>query len=98
LFSLDVAYWHLGDMPQLNFRDPILGTATVSRLFPTTWAGSLFVTGGTAVLRGYQPPVSVGAGVTHLGSRSLLWGVTAALGLTETAPQFSIGASWRVGL
>jgi len=97
-FGLDVAYWHLGDLAQLDFLDPILGTATVGRLFPTTWAGSVFVTGGTAALRGYQPPVSVGVGVTHLGRRNLLWGVTAAIGLTETAPQFSIGASWRVGL
>ena len=96
-FGLDVAYWHLGDLPQLNFRDPLLGTATVSRLFPPTWAGSLFVTGGTAALRGYQPPVSVGAGVTHLGGQRVLWGVTAAVGLTETAPQFSLGATWRVG-
>lgn len=96
--GLDVAYWHLGDLPQLDFRDPILGTATVGRLFPTAWAGTLFVTGGTAALRGYEPPVSVGAGVTHLGRPSLLWGFTVAVGLTETAPEFSIGASWRVGL
>lgn len=97
-FGLDVSYWHIGDLPQLDFRDPILGTATVSRLFPTTWAGSLFVTGGTGALRGFQPPIAIGAGVTHLGGGGLLWGATAAIGLTETAPQFSIGASWRVGL
>ena len=96
--GLDVSYWHLGDLPQLDFRDPVLGTATVSRLFPTKWAGSLFVTGGTTALRGFQPPVSVGAGVTHFGGRGMLWGITASAGLTETAPQFSVGASWRVGL
>jgi hypothetical protein len=96
--GLDISYWHLGDLPQLNFRDPILGTATVSRLFPTAWAGSLFLTGATAALRGYQAPVSIGAGVTHVGNRSVMWGFLANIGLTETAPQFSIGASWRVGL
>jgi len=97
-FGLDISYWHLGDLPQLDFRDPILGTATVSRLFPRTWAGSLFVAGGSAALRGYQPPVSVGAGMTHFGRRGLVWGVTGAIGLTETAPQLSVGASWRIGL
>ena len=96
-FGLDVSYWHLGDLPQLDFRDPVLASATVSRLFPTSWAGSLFAAGGTAALRGFQAPMSVGAGVTHLGGRRALWGVTAAVGLTETAPQFSVGASWRVG-
>jgi len=95
--GLDVSYWHLGDLPQLDLRDPVLATATVSRLF-TTWAGSLLVTGGTGVLRGYEPPVSVGVGVTHLGVGGSLWGVTAAVGLTETAPEVSLGASWRVGL
>ncbi len=97
-FGLDLSYWHLGDLPQLNFRDPILGTATASRFFPTSWAGSLFASAGTAALPGYQPPVSVGAGVTHFSRRHLAWGVTAAIGLTETAPQFAIGASWRIGL
>lgn len=96
LVGLDLAYWHLGDLPQLDFRDPVVATATASQVFAGTWGVSAFVTGSSGALRGYDAPLSVGAGVSRLGGT--LWGVTAAIGLTETVPDFSIAASWRIGL
>ncbi len=94
--GLDLSYWHVGDLPQLNFRDPVLATASLSDLFENTWGASLSVTAGSSALPGYQAPVSVGATLTHLGKGNL-WGLNAAVGLTETVPDFSIGASWRIG-
>ena len=95
--SLDVSYWHLGDLPTLDFRDPVTATASASHVFTNTWGASVFVTGGTAALRGYDGPLSLGATLTRLGKGNL-WGLTATVGFTETAPDFTIGANWRVGL
>jgi len=95
-FGLDVSYWHLGDPPTLDFRDPVTATASASDVLANTWGASLFVTGGTSALRGYAGPVSLGATLTRL-DRGNLWGLTATVGFTETVPDFSIGATWRIG-
>lgn len=97
LFGLDVAYWHLGDLPTLDFRDPVTATASAADVFGNTWGASLFVTGGTSALRGYDAPIALGATLTRLGQGNL-WGLTATVGFTETVPDLSIGASWRIGL
>lgn len=96
-FGVDLSYWHLGDPPTLDFRDPVIATVTASDVFANSWGASLFVTAGTSALRGYDAPVSLGATITRL-HRDALWGLTAAVGFTETVPDFSIGATWRVGL
>ncbi len=95
--GLDLSYWHLGDLPTLDFRDPVTATVSASDVFANTWGASAFVTGGTSALRGYEPPVSLGVTVTRLGKGNL-WGFTATVGFTETVPDLSIGASWRIGL
>ncbi len=57
----------------------------------------LLVSGGTAVLEGFDPPLTVAAGLTRsLGAQS--WSVLAGLGLTETAPDLTLGAAWSVRL
>ncbi len=95
--GLDVAYWHLGDMPALDFRDVVLGTATAGRAVSAKWAGSIFVSGGTAALRGYDAPASVGFTLARLG-KPALWGVTGAVGLTQTVPQVAVTLTGRVRL
>lgn len=94
-FSLDLAYWHLGDLPQLDFADPFMATATASALWGR-WGASFFVTGSTEALRGYDPPLAIGLGLTR-SHDATAWGVSAALGLTQTAPDLSIGVNWRLG-
>lgn len=96
MVGIDASYWHLGDLPTLDFRDPLLGTLSLSRVFGG-WGGSVAVTAGTSALRGYQAPVSVGASVHRLASR-LAWGLTATVGFTETVPDLAVGAIWRLKL
>jgi hypothetical protein len=96
-FGLDLAYWHLGDLPQLDFLDPLLATATASVGLATGWTGSFFVTGGTEALRGYAPPLSIGVGLARHGG-AVPWMASATVGLTETVPAVALGASWRIGL
>jgi hypothetical protein len=97
LFGLDLSYWHLGDPPTLDFRDPVIATVTASDVFANSWGASIFVTGGTSALRNYDAPVAVGATITRLHPGTV-WGLTATVGFTETVPDFSIGATWRMGL
>jgi len=93
--GLDAAYWHFGDLPELDFRDVVLGTASAGRSVGTGWAASLFVSGGTAALRGYDAPASVGFTVARLGAPGL-WGFTGAIGLSRTVPDVALSLSWRV--
>jgi hypothetical protein len=94
LVGVDASYWRLGDLPALDFRDPVVGTLTVGRVFDG-WGASVAASAGTSALRGYEAPVSVGASFHRFSSR-LLWGVTALVGLTETVPDLMVSASWRV--
>lgn len=95
--GLDVSYWHLGDLPELEFVDPLTATVSVGRVFPTAWGGSLFATAGTASLRGYDAPVLVGASVTRLGTPAA-WGGSVAIGLTDTVAAYAATLTWRVRL
>jgi hypothetical protein len=94
--SLDATYWYLGDLPDLELRDVLAGTATLGRPLGNAWVASLSMSGGTAVLSGYDPAASVGVMIGRLGRA--LWSGWAALGLTEAVPDVSIGLSWRIEL
>lgn len=94
LVGLDASYWHLGDLPTLDFRDPTFATITLGRVFEG-WGASVAVSGGTSALPGYQAPLSVSASFHRL-SAATLWGVTATVGLTETVPEAAVSAIWRV--
>jgi hypothetical protein len=96
LVGIDASYWHLGDLPTLDFRDPILGTVSLSHVF-SGWGATFAFSAGTSALRGYEAPVTVGASLHRLATR-MLWGVTATVGLTETVPDLSVSASWRLPL
>jgi hypothetical protein len=91
----DVSWWHLGDLQDLDFRDPIWGTLSSGATFASGWAGLLSVSGGTSALAGYEGPWSVGASLSRVAGPTMV-GLSAALGLTDTAPQLSLAMAWRV--
>lgn len=95
--GLDATYWHLGDMPTLAFRDPVSGTASITYYGPGGWGGGLSVSASTTALDGYDGPAWVGAHLLQSSDRGG-WGLSAAVGLTETTPDMSVGLSWRVRL
>jgi hypothetical protein len=97
LVALDVGYWHLGDPPDLNLRDPLLATLSVTRLSLGGWALGLMGSAVTAVVEGYPNAYQVGASVTRVGRGGTL-GLNFAVGLTETTPDLTIGLNWRIGL
>ncbi len=96
LVGADLAWWHLGDLPDLNLRDPFQGSLSLAVLRPSGWGASLSLSGSTTVLDGYDPPVSATLSLLRTGTPS--WVLSAAAGLTETAPAFSLSLAWRARL
>lgn len=94
--SLDATYWYLGDLPDLELRDALAGTATFGGHLGNAWVASVSMSAGTAVLQDYDPAASVGVMIGRLDRA--LWSGWAALGLTETVPDLSVGLSWRIAL
>lgn len=95
--GLDATYWRLGDMPTLAFRDPVSGSASVTYYGSPTWGAGLSASGSTSAMDGYDGPAWIGAHLVH-GSGPRRWGVNAAVGLSETAPDVSVGLTWSVRL
>lgn len=95
--GLDGAYWHLGDLDSLDLVDPLLGSLSVGTLTGDSWGAIFSVTAGTRTLTGFDPPVTLMAALSRLGTPAS-WGVNIGAGLTETAPAFTVGASWWVSL
>lgn len=95
--GVDVKYWHLGDLPDLDFRDPVYGTATIGYLGERGWGGGVTFSAGSSALEGYDGPVWIG-GYLSRSSAAGTWGINGAVGLTETTADFTLGLSWSVRL
>ena len=94
-FGLDAAYWHLGDLDSLELKDPLVGSVSVGALLGDRWGAMLSLMGSTTTLTGFDPPVSVTAGLNHFAP-SFTWGINLGAGLTESAPDVTVGLLWSV--
>lgn len=95
----DVAYWHVGRTSDDPYRDVTTGTVTVGRLLG--WAGQHVygsLIAATPFVTGAAGPVQLAAGWSHRGASRRTLSVTAGVGVTPTAPAFSLFASWSWGL
>ena len=97
LLGLDLAYWRLGDLEDLELLDSFSGTASLGYLGAGAWAATVLVSAGTSVLGGFDAPVSIGAGVHRLAGAGS-WSVLSTIGLTETSPYQTVGLLWSVRL
>ncbi|MDH4132051.1 MAG: hypothetical protein OEV95_09625 [Gemmatimonadota bacterium] len=97
LLGMDLGWWHLGDMPGLEFEDPVGGTLSLSHLLSADWGGIVFASGYTASIDGYEAPVAVGVGLTRFIGKAN-WGIQGGAGLTETSPDFYLTTFWRIDL
>lgn len=96
LLGVDGAWWHLGDLPDLDFNNPVSGSLSLSQLLGSGgWAGYVFGRASTTALAGFDGPLQVGGGLGRFGNRGGA-GLEAAVGLSETAPDLSLGLFWRV--
>lgn len=97
MLSANFGYWAMGDMPELPLRNPVLGSVALAHLFRAGWGISSGVFGSQSMIEGFAAPVSIGAGLMRGGGKGSL-GFTVSVGVTETAPDLSIAASWRLSL
>jgi hypothetical protein len=97
LGGLDAAYWHLGDMPTLVFRDLVSGTASIAYVSPSGWGGGLSLSAATASIEGYDGAAWLGAYLAHAAGGGS-WSVSGSVGLTETTPDLTLGLAWRARL
>jgi len=95
--GVDLAYWRLGDMQDLDLRDPVSGMLTLGYFGEGGWGGSVVGSAATSVVEGFDGPVSVGAALTRVASGTS-WSLLALAGVTETAADLAVGLSWSLRL
>ncbi|KPJ86031.1 MAG: hypothetical protein AMS18_15885 [Gemmatimonas sp. SG8_17] len=97
LIGFDVGYWHLGDLPELDLRDALMGSASIAYLGRSGWGGSALVSAARSVVEGFADAYTAGVAVSRVARRATI-SVNLSLGFTETTPDFSLGLSWRIGI
>ncbi len=95
----DLAYWVLGDLPDLELKNPLAYSVGLGHILPGARVGLLAsVFGYTRILDGVDPPAQVSLGLSYLlGSGRSLIG-SAAFGLSESSPDVSLSFGWRFRL
>jgi hypothetical protein len=97
LLGLDLGYWHLGDPPDLDLQDTVTGTVTVGRSLGRLWSASASLSGGRSAVAGYANPWWASVLVSRVSTGGV-WGLTASFGLTDTAPDITLGLLFRLRL
>lgn len=95
--GLDLAYWRLGDLDNLELRDPVFGSLSLGALLSDRWSGLVAVSAGSRPLTGFDPPVMVTLAVSRYGNAAA-WGVSLGTGLTESSPDLMVGLTWSIPL
>ncbi len=95
----DVAYWVLGDLPDLELKDPLAYSFGLGQMLPGGRVGLLAsMSGYTRILEGVDPPAQISLGLSYLlGSGRSLMG-SAAFGLSESSSDISLSFGWRLSL
>jgi len=97
LVGLDLAYWHLGDPPELELQDTVTGTLTIGRPLGRLWSLSASLSGGRSAVAGYADPWWASLLISRVFPRGI-WGLSTSLGLTDTAPDFTLALIYRLRL
>lgn len=97
--AADVMYWWLGDMPDLNFTNPVTFAATVSHLVSSDrYAVYVNAWGSTKSLSDTDAPAQVGGGVCRMENGLCRLSFGASFGLTSSTPAVSAMIGWQVPL
>ena len=95
----DAVYWKLGNPAGASLRNALAYALSIGRALPRSpWSVLGTVSGASSLWTGLEAPVQTGIGVGYLLESGSSVFVTAAAGLTRTAPSMSTGLGWRVPL
>lgn len=96
---VDVAYWVLGDLPDLVLHDAVAyGIAFGRPLAAGKYAVLISLSGYSRILEDTDPPAQVGIAISHRLSSSVSLSGNVALGVTESTPDVSASLGWQIGL
>jgi hypothetical protein len=97
MVSVDAAYWIMGDLPDLDLENSLLVSASISYLGLGGWGVSGTFSTASPVIDGFASTTMVSGGILRVGGgRSA--GLTVGIGLSEMAPDVSVGLTWRLRL
>ena len=95
----DAVYWKLGNPAGASLRNAVAYAVSIGRALPrSSWSVLGTVSGASSLWAGLEAPVQAGMGVGYLLESGSSVFVTAAAGLTRTAPALATGLGWRVPL
>jgi hypothetical protein len=95
----DIGYWILGDLPELDLKDPWSYIASLGiPLAGGKTALMLSYFGFSRIISGVEPPRSLGLGLSFkVGPKSSLL-LNGSIGLSEFSSDFSASLGWSIGL
>lgn len=96
---IDLSYWVLGDLPDLELKDPIGYSIAFGRsLASGKCSGLISFSGYSEIINDVEPSAQVGVGLTYrLESKAKLTGGL-SLGVTDSAPDFLVSLGWGIEL
>jgi hypothetical protein len=99
LVLAEMIYWVLGDPPELELKNLVDYIVAIGRPIANNKL-SIFVSfsGSSEIVNDVEPPSQVGVGLGYqFSSRSNLNG-SISIGVTDSAPDFSVSFGWGIGL
>jgi hypothetical protein len=93
----DISYWSYGDMDELKLNNVVSYGAGIGHKSPyTNWIVNGSFRGSTAFIEDIDPPMSINLGAAYTYPDSRSFHVLLLFGLTESAPDFSVGIGWNL--
>ena len=97
--TADAMYWHLGDMEDLNFKDPVSFALGLGKSFDNSkWLVSTMVTGYTPIIEGYDPPMGLSVGLGYFLTKNIALNANVSFGLSESSSDVGGGIGWSIRL
>ncbi|MBK7785749.1 MAG: hypothetical protein IPJ57_14800 [Gemmatimonadetes bacterium] len=93
----DLSWWYLGDLPELDLKNPLGGSVSLTHLVGGRWGVSAFARASSSVVPGFTAPASIGGGIARLGAAGML-GLEVSAGLSETSPDLGLTGYWRLAI
>jgi hypothetical protein len=95
----DLAYWWLGDLPDLELRDGLSwGTSVATRLRSDRTYVMITLQGSQPTLRDTAAPLTLGAGVSHQIGSAWRGSASVLKGLRESSADLALTLAWSRSL
>jgi hypothetical protein len=94
-----LGYWMLGDMPDLELKDPFVYSLSLGKpLAQGKYSVLASYSGQTQVLETAEPPSMISLMVGRFFNTSSSLSLSTSFGLSNSAPDIAIGLGWHIGL